>query len=224
MKKISLTISFIITSLVSIYGQTTTPKIRFGLRAGAGLGKVASEKFVSSVTNYDAQRLKYTNALGLGIVSEMNLKDNFAIQAELGYALRGSIGENTFGSSAAGMVVSEVTGTYNIIELPILAKLKLHGLYMMAGPQMQYLLSANKLNIPANTNNLFLGDGSTIITDISSFKIGIGGGVGYQFGRMFAEVRGNWMPSKTINNSIYGNSLAIDSNISFGVNLGYFFK
>jgi hypothetical protein len=224
MKKISLTISFIITSLVSIYGQITTPKIRFGLRVGAGLGKVASEKFVSSVTNYDAQRLKYTNALGLGIVSEMNLKDNFAIQAELGYALRGSVGENTFGSSAAGMVVSEVTGTYNIIELPVLAKLKFNGLYLTAGPQLQYILSANKLKNLATPSGFSTIDGDYITSDVSSLKFGFGGGIGYQSGKIFVEARGNWIPSKTINNSIYGNSLALDSNISFGVNLGYFFK
>jgi hypothetical protein len=224
MKKLILIILLIISSLTIIQGQTTPSKVHFGFRVGAGLGKVASEKFISTVTNFDAQRLKYTTSFGLGIISEINLKDNFALQAELGYALRGSVGENTFGSSAAGMVVSEVTGTYNIIELPVLAKLKFNGLYLMAGPQMQYLLSANKLNIPASPNNFYLGDGSTIITDVSSFKIGVGGGIGYQFGKMFAEARGSWMPSKTINSSIYGNSLVLDSNISFGVNLGYFFK
>jgi hypothetical protein len=225
MKKLSLIILFSITSISIIYGQSTTPKVRFGFRGGLGFGKVASEKFVSTITNFDPQRLKYTTCFGVAIVSEINIKNNFAIQAELGYALRGSVGEDTFGSSVASIVSRDVTGTYNIIELPVLAKFKFNGLYLTAGPQLQYIVSGNTIKNLASPSGFSSTDGNYIISDISALKFGLGGGIGYQSGKVFVDARANWIPSKTYPGSLYGSSsLSADSNISFGLNLGYFFK
>jgi Outer membrane protein beta-barrel domain len=225
MKKLSLILLFSISSFSIILGQSTTPKVHFGFRAGAGLGKVATEKFMSNVTNFDPQRLKYVTCFGVAIVSEVNIKNNFAIQAELGYALRGSVGEDTFGSSVASIVSRDVTGTYNIIELPVLAKFKFNGLYLTAGPQLQYIISGNKIKNLATPSGFSSTDGDYIISDISAVKFGLGGGIGYQSGKVFVETRANWVPSKTYPGSLYGSSsLAADSNISFGLNLGYFFK
>ena len=122
MKKIIIAFSLIAFSTVGAQAQTS-----FGLKGGI---TSANMKFSS-----EEGSIKYSSKIGFyaGAFAEIGLSENFAFQPELLYALLGT--QSKFENET-----SKFNLTY--INIPLLAKYKSNGFFVVAGPQIGILVSA----------------------------------------------------------------------------------
>jgi opacity protein-like surface antigen len=137
---------------VATFGQT-----KFGVHAGLNL---SNEKVKASALTIAA-----TAKIGLnvGASAEFNISDGFAVQTELNF-------------SQMGAKVGDLKETLNFIAVPVLAKIKVGGLGIYAGPQIGFLLSANQK---------LYGQTENIISDLKRIDFSAIGGAEYTFAEKF---------------------------------------
>lgn len=130
MKKIIFTL-FTVTALAGAQAQTVTKSpIGFGVKAGVNFAKLKIES-----GNVESKTASQTG-LNAGVFAEIPAGTNFTIQPELTYSSMGYEIEGTF----------NVKGKYTYLSLPVLAKYTFpgSGFGIYAGPQLGYLLSADR--------------------------------------------------------------------------------
>lgn len=151
--------SKILASLVVL--MTAAPAFAdFGVHAGLNLGGLSTTP--APTTN------EYVGAVGFlgGIHYEVSL-------AAIGVELGAQYNQRSYGSSALGITTSTTTISY--FEFPLLAKIKLGGFGIAAGPNFGFKAGAS-----CSSN---LGGTCTVdSSQISSTNLGIDAGVGYEFG------------------------------------------
>lgn len=118
-------------SAVMVYSQPVSkPGIGFGIKAGANFAKLKIES-----GNTESKTASQTG-LNAGVFAEIPASANFTVQPELTYSSMGYEIEGTY----------NVKGKYTYLSLPVLAKYTFtgSGFGIYAGPQLGYLLSANR--------------------------------------------------------------------------------
>jgi len=130
MKKIILS-SIAVVLFFSAYSQTAKSPIGFGIKAGVNFAKLKTES-----GNLETKTASQTG-LNAGVFAEIPAGMNFTVQPELTYSSMGYEVQSSFGT---------VNGRYTYLSLPVLLKYTFpgSGFGVYAGPQVGYLLSANR--------------------------------------------------------------------------------
>jgi opacity protein-like surface antigen len=147
MKKAILLIT-ILCSLSTMQGQI----LKFGIKAGINYANyTGSDANTDAITNFHA-----------GLVSEIKIFENFAIQPELYYSTQGAEVDN---------LGEQFKNELGYISIPVLAKFYLTDDFSLElGPQASFLLSERN-EVDANDSN--------------SFDFAVAGGLSYKFGEHF---------------------------------------
>jgi len=132
MKKIILVSALMLSMSVSIHAQS----VQFGVKAGLNYANLTDTSIkTDAITSYHA-----------GLVAEIKVFDNFALQPELLYSTQGA----TYST-----VVEDFKNELGYLSIPVMAKFHLNDQFSLElGPQASFLLSEkNKFN--ATDSNTF---------------------------------------------------------------------
>lgn len=195
-----------------------TEKIKIGIKAGLN---------ISSLT-FDESELESSKKTGFtaGVMAEIPLAKNFAIQPELLYSQQGM----KFSYSDAEVSNSHYKSTVNLNYLNIPVMLKYYvakGFSVQAGPQIGILLKANN-----NYQDNFLGYENREDFNLKEYSNGIDTsvnfGLGYQFkDKFYADARYNLSYSDIFKEANPTGNYIINTDMKnrvFQITIGYFFK
>ena len=181
------------------FTNTLTAQVSLGVKGGMNIARVKAPEFINSVVEF-----KKVRNLTIGVVSELGLTENFALQSELNFTTKGfklneGLDLQLFGFDVPLGVTAVTEFTY--LELPVLAKAKfgnerVEG-YLYAGPTFGYALNGN-----ITTRAKILIEFDLFDTDLDLDNIGynrfeiagtIGGGVAFKSdnGKFFLDGRYN---------------------------------
>lgn len=174
--------------LLSITTVLQAQSIRFGIKAGANFANQNGDtppafNSKESITSYHA-----------GLVSEIKLFENFAIQPELLYSTQGASYKN---------VDEEFKNELGYLSIPLLAKFYLSkSLSLELGPQASFLLSDRK--------NVDFGDQKT-------FELAAVGGLGLNITKnLFIQARyGLGLTEASKNADIKNSTIQLSAGIMF---------
>lgn len=168
---------------------------RLGLKAGASLTSFVGKDAFDDFT--------YKFGAHGGLVAEIGITDNFAIQPEVLFSMKGTQDDND----------SDNRINQNYIDVPVLFKVKADGLFFELGPQIGFLISSED-----KTNR----DSYDSKDDYKPVDFGYVAGLGYEFssGPMIG-LRYNGGLSK-IPDLDFGRDVKV-SNSAFQLYVGYMF-
>lgn len=155
MKKLALLIVTLLTISQLNYAQSN---IKFGVKAGLNYANFTNTEIkTDAITNYHA-----------GILLEIGLFDNLAIQPELIYTTVGASYDNA---------ITDFKNELGYISIPVLAKFSLsETLFLEAGPQGSFLLSKK----------------DKVFDDYNEFDFSVNAGLGINLTKnLFASARYN---------------------------------
>lgn len=152
------------------YAQDTEPGFKVGLKGGVQLSNLY-------VDNVDDENAKFGFQAGLYFRNQIT--ENFALQPELIYSLKGS--EIAYSSFSIPGLIEGGSGSYRFnlgyVELPVLAVVTVGAFSIHAGPYIALLTNANIKNVDDD------GDIEEITSldrdDFNTFDYGIAGGIGF---------------------------------------------
>lgn len=132
--------------------SATAQHVKFGLKAGVNFANYTNaEVNTSTLTSFH-----------VGLLTEIKVFKNFAVQPELLYSTQGAKLDN---------LGNEIKDQLGYISIPALAKFNLNDqLSLELGPQVSFLLNQR--------SNVDLGDTNT-------FDFAVAGGLSYTFGKHF---------------------------------------
>ncbi len=132
--------------------------IKLGLKAGVNS---------TSIKGDDADSFKGKVGFHVGVVTELEVSEKFAVQPEVSFSTQGADYSETM-----------YTGSYNLnyVNVPVMAKFKVaDGFSLEAGPQIGFLMSAK------DKYNGEEGSGEEDVKDVTKgIDFGINLGVGYE--------------------------------------------
>jgi len=236
--------------IVSFFGITlTNAQVNIGIKAGYNLSRVTGdwEALLEDFLNVNLQSFninpefdpKFRSGFNAGLFAEIKLSENFYLQPEALYCLKGVKFNDTFDFQGEfGGSFVDVDGEYNYgqklnyLEIPVLAKYKSRGGFVIfAGPYVAFLLSAGgEVLIEANINTNFFGfpiNGPQEFTqdglqteDFNTIDFGIAAGLGYEFPFGFGidarYVKGMINISKDLEDEMFTNS-SIQVGVSYKI-------
>ena len=173
MKKLQIILSVLLLGSISVNGQkkkTTkkvTPKIQFGVRAGANISKI----------NGDDDYYIFSSKIGYfgGFVAKYPLSREFALQGEVYYNMIGSKSKNQ-----PNVEAFRVNNKITYVSVPILIQFKISPeFYVETGPEIAINLSSKNENV--DTGDVF---NMKEVTKTTTFFWGIG--TGYYFNENIA--------------------------------------
>lgn len=175
---------FIAVAILS-FGIMQAQDIRFGAKAGVNFATIGGD-FTD-----DAES---KTGFHLGGLVELLLTDKIAIQPEVLYSAQGAKMEETESSDLVNLTITTTSKTkLDYINIPIMGKFYIiDGLAVEAGPQVSFLVSANRENeveVSGDQDLIDLIDPSELesgevdISDnISGIDFGVGIGASYRLG------------------------------------------
>jgi hypothetical protein len=194
-----------------------TDKVKIGVKAGLNISRLTS----------DENQLDSSGKTGFtaGLMAEIPLAKNFAIQPEVLYSQQGM----KFSYSDVDVENSHYKSTIelNYLNIPVMLKYYVvKGLSVQAGPQIGILLKANN-----KYQDNFLGYENQETFNLSDYANGIDTsvnfGLGYQFkDKFYADLRYNISYSDIFKDAS-ANTYIINSDMKnrvFQITVGYFFK
>ena len=129
--------------------------VRIGIKAGPSL---------TSFNGRDADGLKYKFGFHGGVLAELGVADNFAIQPEVLFSTKGTKGLDEFSGE-------EVKFNLSYVDIPVLLKVKADGLFFEAGPQLGIKVGATGKQGPISVD---------IKEAFRTVDFGYAAGLGYQ--------------------------------------------
>ena len=129
--------------------------VRIGIKAGPSL---------TTFNGKDADGLKYKFGFHGGILAELGITDNFAIQPEILFSMKGAKGLDDLSGDEAKINLSYV-------DIPVLLKVKADGLFFEAGPQLGIKVGATGKKGPISVD---------IKEVFRTVDFGYAAGLGYQ--------------------------------------------
>jgi len=202
--------------LVSAGVTAQTGKVKIGVKAGLNISRLTS----------DENELESSDKTGFtaGLMAEIPLAKNFAIQPEVLYSQQGM----KFSYSDIDVQNSHYNSTIrlNYLNIPVMLKYYVvKGLSVQAGPQIGILLKADN-----KYQDNFLGYENQETFNLSNYANGIDTsvnfGLGYQFqDRFYADLRYN-ISYSDIFKEASADTYVINSDMKnrvFQITLGYFF-
>lgn len=153
----------------NVYAQDTEPGFKVGLKGGVQLSNLY-------VDNVDDENSKFGFQAGLYFRNQIT--ENFALQPELIYSLKGS--EINYDALSIPGLLEGGSGSYRFnlgyVEIPVLAVVTVGALSIHAGPYVALLTNANIKNVDDD------GDIEDIASldrdDFNTLDYGIAGGIG----------------------------------------------
>lgn len=147
--------------------------IRLGVKAGSNLSNLSG-----NLANEDTYRNKYGFHGGLMLNIGTKL---LSLQPEVLYSQKGFKYDD--GQVTRGGVTMQYQGdrTYNYLDIPVLVKLRVAGLYVEAGPQYGYLLNIkdnSSYSVNGGTNTTFIATQS--LDHVNRHEIGYAAGLGFE--------------------------------------------
>jgi Outer membrane protein beta-barrel domain len=132
----------ILVLLLAVAFSLQAQKFSIGIKGGAQFANVKVPGFVEDVSFLpDFNSIATPN---LGVVSEIELHPNFAIQPELSWTVKGFQVNENFDVNLFKVPVplgATAISKFNYLELPLLAKAKFGNFYVLAGPTFGYALN-----------------------------------------------------------------------------------
>ena len=194
-----------------------TEKVKLGVKAGLNISSLTS--------NENELQSSDKTGFSAGVMAEIPLTKNFAIQPELTYSQQGM----KFSYSDADVVNSHYKSTIqlNYINIPVMLKYYVvKGLSVQAGPQIGILLKANN-----KYQDNFLGYDNHEKFNLADYANGIDTsvnfGLGYQFkDKFYTDLRYNLSYSDIFRDAS-ANTYVINSDMKnrvFQITVGYFFN
>ena len=144
MKTLLRTISFAIAFIFAFHLQAQD--ISFGIKTGIQSANVKVPGFIDDISQ--VPDFKSITTFNIGVVSEIGLHENFAIQPELaftqkGFKIKEGMDLSLFGVQLPVGVVA--VSKFNYLEMPLLAKAKFGNekskFYLLAGPTFGYAMN-----------------------------------------------------------------------------------
>ncbi len=136
------TIALFAILIFSIHAQAQ--QFSLGFKMGAQRANVQVPDIINDVEFLpDFKTITTTN---FGVVSELELHPNFAIQPELSYVTKGFKVPENFDLELFNvplLVGITAVSQFRYIEMPLLAKAKLGNFYLLAGPTFGYAMKGN---------------------------------------------------------------------------------
>ena len=144
--------------------------IRFGVKAGANLSNLAGDL---------TGKGQYDNRFGFhgGVMLNFGLaNDLVSIQPELLYSQKGF----KYSDQAFGIYRNTGSVRYDYLDVPVLVRVKVSGVFFELGPQYSYLM-----NIASNRTQSLGGitvnsGGSSNLASVNRNELGYVGGIGFQ--------------------------------------------
>ncbi|KAF2336969.1 porin family protein [Flavobacterium daemonense] len=195
-----------------------TEKVKLGVKAGLNISNLT---FDENAVNSSSR-----TGFAAGLMAEIPLAKNFAIQPELLYSQQGM----KFSYSDPDVTNSDYKSTVklNYLNIPVMLKYYVaKGFSLQAGPQIGILLKANN-----EYQDNFLGYENRETLNLSDYSTGIDTavnfGLGYQFqNKFYADARYTISYSNVFKDAISSGNYVINSDMKnrvFQVTLGYFFN
>ncbi len=160
------------TTLVLLLAATfhlQAQQFSIGLKGGAQLANVKAPGIIEDLSFLPD--FKAITTPNLGVVAEIALHPNFAIQPELSWTVKGFQVDENFDVNLfdvpVPLGVTAIT-KFNYLEMPLLAKAKFGNFYLLAGPTFGYALNGH-LQTRAD---LFVTEIDLFNTNINLDKVG----------------------------------------------------
>jgi len=178
MKKSILLAAASFAAACSFTSAAHAQSISIGIKGGVNASRLAG-----NVTNKDYYSTKYGGQGGLLLnVSFLN-NGILAVQPEVLFSQRGyKVNDPSTKISGSNSIYTlKGTSSYNYIDVPLLAKVKLGSFYFEAGPQYSHLLSAKDDNRYLQNGNLAHHETNELnLGKANRNEIGLATGVGVQ--------------------------------------------
>lgn len=171
------------------FGSANAQDIKFGAKAGANFSTV--KQTITSAGGLVDSKNKMLVGLHVGGFAEFKFSDKFSLQPELLYSIQGSKFDYNAGFPGIFSVTGERKLNLSYISLPVMAKFyATPKLFLAAGPQISYLVSAKE-----DVTFAALGNSQSNVDVKDNYKsidFTAGIGAGYFFtDNIFAEARYN---------------------------------
>lgn len=145
----------LILSLLLGTASAQAQGVRFGLKAGVNYSTLSE-----LVSPLDTDRLARKPGLLVGGTANFAIDQRFSVQPELLFSMQGAQADAN----------SDFKYNLNYLSLPVVGRLKVGGLFLEAGPQLGFLLSAH------NKQGAYSRD---IRAGMKKLDLGYAAGVGY---------------------------------------------
>lgn len=143
-------------------------KFSIGMKGGGQIANVKAPGVIQDLSFLpDFQPI---NTANIGIVSEIELHPNFAIQPELSFTTKGFMLNENFDVNLFDVplpVGVKAISKFNYLEMPVLAKAKFGNFYLLAGPTFGYALNGT-----LDTRAKLLVEIDLLKTDINLDNVG----------------------------------------------------
>ncbi|UWX61910.1 PorT family protein [Chryseobacterium oranimense] len=212
MKKLILGLAVTASSLA--FAQQTPSSssnpVTFGVKGGMNVSSLSKD------SGLDDQKSKI--GFNAGVFANIPIAESFSIQPEVLYSQYGDkydtkIGNNTY----------SYANHFDYLTVPVMVQYNLiPNLYVEAGPEFGFLLSAKSKSKNETTNNVLTESGN-YKDNFSTFNLGLGLGAGYYFTPNFG-ITARYVAGLTdIGKNRPSGSDAVRNNV-FQVGLAYKFK
>ncbi|QKG56087.1 PorT family protein [Hymenobacter sp. BRD128] len=155
--------------------------IRFGLKAGANLSNLAG-----NVVNQS----QYNNRFGFhgGVMLNFGLaNDLLSIQPELLYSQKGFKYADQSYTVLGNTYRNTGSVRYDYLDVPLLLRLKVSGVFFEVGPQYSYLMNISTDRTQTYNGSVVgtAGSGTSNLDNVNRNELGYVGGVGFQSSQGF---------------------------------------
>jgi outer membrane immunogenic protein len=142
MKKISLSLSLIVITMMSVKAQ-----VKFGIRGGMNVSSITNNN-----SNYqynsdpNSDDVKFTARIGYnaGVFANIHLKGLFSLETEAIYSLEGAKDNFIFADANGNVTSDHGVQNFTYLQVPVMARITFFKkrLFGEIGPQVGFLLSA----------------------------------------------------------------------------------
>jgi hypothetical protein len=155
--------------------------IRFGLKAGANLSNLSGDLVNQS---------QYNNRFGFhgGVMVNFGLaNDLISIQPEVLYSQKGFKYADQSYTVLGNTYRNTGSVRYDYLDVPVLVRLKVSGVFFEVGPQYSYLMNISTDRTQTYNGNVVstAGSGTTNLDNVNRNELGYVGGLGFQSSQGF---------------------------------------
>jgi hypothetical protein len=165
----------LLSATVALLAATAAPtahaqSIRFGVKAGANLSNLSGD-----LVNQD----QYNNRFGFhgGVMLNFGLaNDLVSIQPELLYSQKGF----RYAGQLLGVYRNTGSVRYDYLDVPVLVRVKVSGVFFELGPQYSYLLNIASDRTQTVGGLTVNSSGTANLDNVQRNELGYVGGIGFQ--------------------------------------------
>jgi len=194
-----------------MFTSVSAQKIKYGSKLGVNIANIIGD---------ETDDLNARTSLHAGVIAEIMISDEFSFQPELLYSAQGT--KSDYSETLDGVTFHFTSVKLEYINVPLLAKYYIvEGLSLEAGPQVGFLITANREFEKTVNEETETGE-EDIIDEIKGIDFGLNFGLGYQLASgIFLDARYNLGLSNI--NDFEGADELKNQNRVLQISLGYLF-